>query len=122
MKIKLPLNWKVGKKNTSLSMNNYRNWHYQVSSKLKRTVSDYLLRYDFPKFGRVKLVYSLWFKDKRSRDIMNFVSVADKFVLDHLVKVGALKDDNYKYVKEYSIKFGGFKDKNYIELEIVEVE
>ncbi len=121
MKIKIPLNWTIGKKKTNLSMNNYRNMHYQVSSKLKRTVSDYLLRYDLPKYNKISVHYTVFFKDKRKRDLMNFVSVVDKFVLDHFVKVGSLKDDNYNYVSNYSIEFGGLAKENYIEMQITEL-
>ncbi len=121
MKIKLPLNWTIGKKKINLSMNTYRNMHYQVSSKLKRTVSDYLLRYDLPKYNKIAVKYIVFFKDKRKRDLMNFVSVVDKFVLDHLVKIGSLEDDTYNYVSCYSVEFGGFSDENYIEMQITEL-
>jgi len=117
----IPLNgWIVGKKEYNLSMNTYRNLHYQISNKLKKNVSEYLLRYKFPKFNKIKVHYTVYFKNKRKRDIMNFVAVVDKFFLDHLASenVGALIDDTYEYVNEYSVKFGGMRKENYIKIDI----
>ena len=105
MIIEIPLNgWhKSAKKTTSLSMNNYRNWHHRISNNIKKDVCIYLLKYQFPKFDKIHIEYTLYFKDKRNRDTMNFVSIADKFLLDHLVSIGSLKDDNYNYVVSYTI-------------------
>lgn len=122
MTIEIPLNWKIGKKRTSLSMNNYRNWHYQTSNKIKKNVCSYLDRFNFPKFKKVHINYTLYFKDKRKRDLMNFVSVVDKFVLDHLVNIECLEDDNYKVVSSYTVAFGGKAEINYIKMEIKEIE
>lgn len=100
-------------------MNTYRNLHHHISNKLKKQVSETLLQYRFPKIDTCRIKYTVYFKDKRSRDLMNFVSVADKFILDHLVNIGCLPDDNYKYIKGYTIDFGGFSDRNYIEFDFV---
>ena len=123
MLIKIPLTgWQVSKKKkTSLSMNCYRNWHYQTSNKIKKAVSIYLLKYEFPKYDKISIEYTLYFKDKRERDIMNFVSIADKFLLDHLVNPGCLEDDNYKHVVSYIINpviLGS--EENYLEVKINE--
>lgn len=119
----LPLSgWRVSSKKTlSLSMNVYRNLHYQTNNKLKHMVSDYLLKYKFPKYKQVKINYTLYFKDKRHRDLMNFVAVADKCILDHLVNTGSLIDDNYNYVTGYTIAFGGLADENKIAFNIREI-
>ena len=103
-------------------MNNYRNWHYQTSNKIKHNVSDYLRQFDFPLFDKVSITYTLVFKDKVKRDIMNFVAVADKFILDHLVTIGSLRDDNYHYVRSYKIKPVISGDENKIIMEIEEID
>lgn len=119
----LPLTgWPVTKKKTiSLSMNIYRNLHFQVSNKLKKMVSEYLLKYEFPNYKKVRVTYLLYFKDKRHRDLMNFTAVADKFILDHLVNRGCLEDDNYNIVSSYRIDYGGKAENNIITFEINEL-
>jgi len=122
--ILIPLNnWKVGKRNYNLSMNTYRNLHHQVSSRLKRDFATYILQFKFKKYDKpVKIHYTLYFKDKRKRDLMNFVAVVDKFALDALVSRGVLQDDNYKYVIGYTVRYGGKMEENYIKMEIEEYD
>ena len=100
-------------------MNNYRNWHYQTSNKIKHDVSNYLLQFEFPKYDKVHINYTLVFKDKVKRDIMNFVAVVDKFFLDHLVNAGSLVDDNYLYVRSYTINPVIIGDENKIIIEVI---
>ena len=122
--IKIPLTWEYGKKKIhriSLTMNWYRNVHYQTSNKVKKMVADYVKSFDLGKFSNVKIVYTVYFKDRSRRDLLNFVSVVDKFALDALVDKGVLIDDSYQYVREYGIKFGGIVDENYVEMEIIEI-
>lgn len=125
MTIKLPLdNWKSGKNHT-LNMNNYRNWHYRTSNTIKKKVLAYFKKHnpDIKKLGCVSVGYTLYFKDKRVCDLMNYASVADKFLLDCLVEAKIIKDDNYKIVQRYNyIKYGGLAEYNYIEMEIKEID
>ncbi|MCP4988508.1 MAG: hypothetical protein GY928_21390 [Colwellia sp.] len=117
----IPLNdWYVGKKKYNLSMNTYRNLHYQISNKLKKQVGEFLLQYQFKKYSKVKIHYTLYFKDKVKRDLLNFVAVVDKFALDSLVERGVLEDDNYNYVVGYTVAYGGKKEINCIKMEIEE--
>jgi hypothetical protein len=117
----IPLNdWYVAKKKYNLSMNTYRNLHYQISNKLKKQVGEFLLQYQFKKYDKVKIHYTLYFKDKVKRDLLNFVAVVDKFALDSLVKRGVLEDDNYNYVIGYTVAYGGKKEINCIKMEIEE--
>lgn len=117
----LPLSgWVLSKsKTTSLNLNNYRNWHYQVSNKIKKQVSEYLLQYSFDVPETFKIRFILYFKDKRRRDLSNFESIANKFILDHLIQQGVIKDDDYTRYKGYSVEFGGYSDSNYIEFMFV---
>lgn len=120
----IPLNdWKVGKRKYNLSMNTYRNLHHQISSKLKRNFNEYMIGYCFKKYDRpIRIHYTLYFKDQRKRDLMNFVAVVDKFALDSLVKRGVIEDDNYRYVVGYTVEYGGKRDMNCIKMEIEEVD
>ncbi len=120
--IMIPLNdWYVGKKKYNLSMNTYRNLHYQISNKLKKQVSDYMMQFRFKLYTKpIKINYTLYFKDKVKRDLLNFVAVVDKFALDSLVERGVLEDDNYNYVVGYTVTYGGKKEINCIKMEIEE--
>lgn len=118
---KLPLTgWQVSsKKKASLNLNQYRNMHYQTSNKLKHMVSDYLMQYQFNPPETFKIHFTLYFKDKRRRDLSNFESIANKFILDHLVQRGIIKDDDYTVYTGYTVDFGGLCDENYIEFSFV---
>ena len=121
--ILIPLNnWKVGKRKYNLSMNTYRNLHHQISSRLKRDVKAYMMQFNIKSYTKpVRIHYTIYFKDQRKRDLMNFVAVVDKFALDALVERGVIKDDNYKYVVGYTVDYGGKRDINCIVMEIEEV-
>ena len=73
------------KKNSKfyLNLNQYRNWHYQVNNKLKRIFKDKIEpQMDFVLKGKVKITYEYYAPDKRKRDLMNIVSVVDKYFQD----------------------------------------
>lgn len=94
-------------------MNVYRNLHHYILSDLKKHFCK-MLEYDYFKAKKIKVTYNVYFKDKRKRDLMNFISVADKFFLDDLVNKGCILDDNYNIV-EYGIPyFAGYSENNYI--------
>ena len=120
----IPLNdWFVGKRKYNLSMNTYRNLHHQISSRLKRDFNNYILQFKFKRYEKpIKIHYTLYFKDNRRRDLMNFVAVVDKFALDALVKRGVIQDDDYKHVIGYTVAYGGRRDTNQIKMEIEEID
>ena len=82
-----------------LNLNNYRNWHYQVSNNLKvmysHIASKKLLGL---KFERIELVFTLYPKDARARDRANVLCIHEKFFCDSMVTSGCLADDNDKYI------------------------
>ena len=82
-------------------------------SKIKKDY-DSLLDFEYFRANKIRVNYEVYFKDKRKRDIMNFVSVADKFFLDCLVKRGCIIDDNYNVVVYGTIEFVGYARENYI--------
>ena len=57
-------------------------------------------------------MYTVFFKDRRRRDIGNVLSIVDKFTCDSLVDNGILIDDNFKYIPEITFRFGGFDPEN----------
>lgn len=95
-----------------LTMNNYRNWHYQICNNTKvlfkkkidpqiKALPDLTALW-----GPVAFHYVLFEPDKRSRDLMNYVSVIDKYFQDALVEAGKLEDDNLSFVPTIKCKVG----------------
>lgn len=107
--ISVPLSVVLGKKRYYLSLNNYRNWHFIVSNKLKELFTEQVFWENKDLFlnpvSEIKsMEYQLFFPDSRRRDKMNFISVIDKFFLDVLVKKNFIVDDNDDFVGETVIK------------------
>jgi len=119
--ITIPLNWTKGikkPKNFFLGMNWYRNAKYFEVNQWKIKISMFCNIYYFGKHDKIRLHYDVYFKDNVRRDIMNAVAVVDKFVLDHMVSVGAIPDDSFKYVKSYNINYIGKSDINKVVIRI----
>lgn len=100
MHLTLPIYLEVNKKTVALSMNNYRNWHYFTSSKVKKQYSEVLspCLEDMPALEPpIQLSYTLFYKNANS-DLLNFGSLASKFLLDNLVAHNIIPNDTVKYV------------------------
>jgi len=120
----LPLSgWAVSKNKTiSLNLNWYRNAYFQDKNKVKIQVAEYLLKYTFPKYtSKIKIDFVVYFKDNRRRDVSNFESIANKFIVDALVERGIIPDDDFKHYPEYTVKYGGKADINAITFQITEI-
>ena len=120
----IPLNWTIGIKKPKkffLGMNFYRNAHFQVSNQVKKMLSEYCLQYNFGKHEKIRVHYGVYFENMRKRDIMNAVAVVDKFVMDHLVTVGAIPEDDFKHVSSYRIDYIGKADINKVEIIIEDI-
>lgn len=91
-----------------LTLNNYRNWHYQVSNDIKRRFkSEVFDKLDFNIKGRVKIEYFYFAPDKRTRDLMNVISVIDKFFQDAMVERGCIESDDLSTVVEVNSCYMG---------------
>ena len=91
-----------------LTLNNYRNWHYQVSNDIKRRFkSEVFDKLDFKIKGRVKIEYFYFAPDKRTRDLMNVISVIDKFFQDAMVDRGCIESDDLSTVVEVNSCYMG---------------
>lgn len=84
-----------------------------MSNNLKRnykeTISQYL---DFKFDGEISIHYDYYAPDKRVRDLMNVVSVVDKFFQDTLVDKGCILADDTSIVKTISVKYKGIDKGN----------
>ena len=56
-------------------------------------------------------------------DLMNILSIHDKFFMDALVWTRAIPDDNIKYVEDFVFSYGGYdKGNGRVEIEITTLE
>lgn len=104
MKITLPIyyrfEFKTKKDKISLvGLNNYRNWHHNVSNKIKHHYHDLVKELiGDRKFGKIRLKYDVYLA-RNGTDGHNVRSIIEKFFLDGLVECGAIPDDSTpKYI------------------------
>lgn len=90
----LPCYWHNGKKTIGLTLNWYRNAHFQILAKAKREYNPVTVVQCYGKYNDVAIRYTINFPTKRRTDFMNWLSVADKFFLDWLVKHEIIEDDS----------------------------
>lgn len=93
-----------------LTLNNYRNWHYQTANNtkvlFKAEIQDQILQLPdlTALWGQIHLTYVMFPPNKAQRDLLNNVSIVGKYFEDALVELGKLQDDNNKIIPEYSCK------------------
>ena len=111
VKVTLPI---YGVAKGAISLNWYRNAHYQVSNsakkKFKRMILDQLN--ELPVFdGKISIHYDYYAKANNSPDLDNFIAVAKKFFQDALVECGKLEDDNVNFIVSNSESYKGIDKK-----------
>lgn len=108
-------------KNILMSMNNYRNWHYQTENKMKHRYSDLvktrLERVKTRLRGLIGVRYKLYYKNSQS-DLMNVISVIDKYLMDALQELKIIENDNVRNYVRCQIEVAG-EDRNNPRLEII---
>lgn len=117
MEIILPIYIKLkkSKKEIFVGLNWYRNVNFYTSNDVKKQYHEIVyeqlrgVKQPFEKQIRVK--YRLFYK-RKDCDLMNVVSVLDKFLLDALVKAGMIKDDNVNKYVECHAEIAGKDSKN----------
>lgn len=119
--LELPIYINTTKKKIQLiGMNWYRNAHFQTESKVKKYYHQLvfaLLKKGDKLKGKIKVHYKLYYKNSRS-DLMNVVSVIDKYVLDALQEAKVLDNDNVLKYRECISEVIG-QDKNNPRLEVI---
>jgi hypothetical protein len=97
----LPLQIRVSqKKHFILNLNQYRNAHFRTLDKAKKEYSNLVYDLDLPrvKYDKIQIHYDIFPKSSRAYDLMNVVSVIDKFVCDAIVDIGIIPDDNISHI------------------------
>jgi hypothetical protein len=119
LKIDLPIYLRIGKtkksKKYSLNLNGYRNWHFQVSNKLKATFKKHVqskISESNQFLGVIEIHYTVFNKDARKSDVMNWTAVVDKFFQDCLSEMGYIEDDNWQFTKKITSEYGGIDREN----------
>ena len=67
---------------------------------------------DFKLEGKVKIDYEYYAPDKRKRDLMNVISVIDKFFQDAMVESGCIEADDISIVVEVNSRYIGIDREN----------
>ncbi|MFB3057351.1 MAG: hypothetical protein ACE1ZQ_09355 [Ignavibacteriaceae bacterium] len=100
------------RKQTTLSLNAYRNLNYHVLNKIKRDYGDlyYTLLNGQKELSTPVLIKYTLFMNNSGRDLLNYGCMVDKIFCDSMKKKGLYYDDNVKYVTDVSFKYGGKGD------------
>ena len=102
------------KPNQSLTLNWYRNAHYQIANnakkRFKKLMIPQLVQLD-PIEGKLSIRYKYYAK-RKSTDLDNFCSVSRKFLHDALVETGLIQDDNCSVIVKSSEEYMGIDKLN----------
>lgn len=101
------------RKKNYINLNQYRNWHYQVSNNLKIAYKE-LVKPQLVdlKFNKIKLTFVLYKGSKRKIDRSNVLSIHEKFFCDALVETGCITDDNDNFLESSHYYTGGIDRDN----------
>lgn len=98
------------RKSILIGVNNYRNWHYQIECKMKHTYTDLvktrLKRVKQCLKENVRVSYNLYYKNSRM-DLMNVISIIDKYLMDALQEMKIIENDNVKNYVECVSRVAG---------------
>ena len=129
--ITMPLFLQIGKsakcKKYHINLNNYRNWVFNCSNSLKilykEIAVEALENAPTIKAEKVAIEYTLYRGDKKTFDLMNILSIHDKFFCDALVWLGCIPDDNIHNIDSFSFKYGGYeKNKGRVQIKVTKIE
>jgi hypothetical protein len=116
IKVLLPIRITIGKRRLRrfyLNLNQYRNWNTFVSNDIKKAFQENVSkRLDFKFNSEVEVDYTYYAPDSRVRDLMNVISVVDKFFQDTMTSSGCIVSDDTKTVKKITCKYGGIDREN----------
>lgn len=116
----MPLTVNIGTKDKKfiLNLNQYRNLHYRTLAQAKVNYSQDVYRHlaekEPPEITTAPLTihYDYYHGSRRRHDVLNPISIIDKFGMDALVNWGLLPDDNIDIVKQYVITSRGVDKEN----------
>lgn len=104
---------RIGKR-YHINLNNYRNWHYQVSNNLKKKFAEEIQEqiegkmYTTP----ISLRFTLYKQSRRLMDRSNVLSIIEKFFCDALTNNFCIPDDSDEYISSTTYTTGGIDKDN----------
>lgn len=101
-------------KTFSLNLNIYRNFNKFALGTAKKAYADLMFEpvSKLPPFKRISIRYVLFTGSNRKVDLMNIISIVDKFFCDCLVIQNKIPDDNYSILPKLQCEFGGVDKSN----------
>ena len=107
-----------------LNLNQYRNWHFQVSNNLKIAYKKIVLpQLQDLSFKKVKLDLTLYKASKRKVDRSNVLCIHEKFFCDAFVEAGCLIDDNDNFLESTHYYTGGIDKINpRVEIKVTKIK
>ena len=116
---------KKGKlKDYHINLNNYRNWNFRESNKLKKKYTKIAIASltGVDPFKKIKLEFTMRRGDRKKVDRANVLSIHEKFFCDALTKCGIIEDDNDCFVESTFYQTGEInRDNPHVEIKIIEV-
>jgi len=106
-----------------INLNQYRNWHYQVSNNIKKAYKELVEpQIDGCSYTKVKLKFTLYPGSRRRIDRSNVLSVHEKFFCDAFVESGCLEDDNDNFLESTHYYSGELdRDNPRVDIEITDL-
>lgn len=92
-------------------------WEYQADKKKIHNLIRLSTIGLNPRYEKVKMKITYYFKDKRRHDPSNY----DKMLLDGLVEANIIKDDNYNVIQEFTTIGKYDKENPRTEIELEEI-
>ena len=104
------------KKTNLLSLNVFIHLHPFAKVKCKDDYYEVVKEFvkTLPKYKKITPSYTLYFNNKRKKDLDNYTFPMHKFLMDALVKGGVIVDDDYDYVPKITTRFGGIDKDSYV--------
>ena len=102
-----------GKNRYQLNLNQYNQWYYQLRNKIKKLFKEQVkdsLGFSFS--GEIEIYYRYYAPDRRTRDLMNVIAVADKFFQDAMTEYNCIPSDDTKTVVKVTCRYGGVDKAN----------
>lgn len=115
IEVKSPVDVIIWKKKYAINLNQYRNWHYMISNKIKH---EYCANLITPEIKSDELRYPLtieyqpYWNSRRRKDKWNVLSIVQKFFLDTLVVKWIIPDDNDQYIGDEIMKAPIYTDES----------
>lgn len=102
LKFICPLRVEVGRKSYTINLNQYRNWHYIIESKVKAKyksiIYSQIMSHNKLVINKCRLNLRLYKSSTRQRDKSNFLCIHEKYFCDALVENNLMIDDSDNYI------------------------